>query len=532
MSKLLPLSTAGPLPLVLPPALPPLSQKVLLAIKTKKMPKDIAVSRSIKDFAGGKSTLQNEILGDLQSEFGSVTAPEPAELPLKELAGSVAGYSGGGKFSKTHIARLMSAKMPAGYGMGGVRGYLGAKGFKEGSIQGILLHGLAMEPTKRLGSDAEAVQWLDGVVQEYSALHGVVVGTGSSGGVGPAAVPANVDVSGIMGRHDGLIQEQVELYARYLGRDLRHGDKLLELQLEETARLQAQNDLWVREHGEKYSEGIAPRFTAKKVRHYDSAWNWAKQDVVQLLLLAILRGPEGDFGRELLEHAALTFNRSDRSLLEFIGYETRRMMAAPGPELAAVKPFGYALAAALPQFAPIWSLDEAGALAALAAPPRYLPRQLLSGPSTEVTSDGSIRYREVPRPGVSSFEDFVAEIGRGFDLRTAAADRRVVEALQALRRRPTPKKTQALLQELRSLGVNLSGKNGGGRYPGVVLNDRARRSKSHERPPLVHLRSRSTHDPSHWAYDRAQTNLYLQVPPLHPGHPQGQHVGGSDRLKV
>lgn len=42
------------------------------------------LSKSIKDLVGGKSTLQNEILGDLQMEFTS--APEKGEeLPLEEL---------------------------------------------------------------------------------------------------------------------------------------------------------------------------------------------------------------------------------------------------------------------------------------------------------------------------------------------------------------------------------------------------------------------------------------------------------------
>ena len=41
------------------------------------------LSKTIKDLVGGKSMLQNEILGDLQQEFAS--APEKGkELPLEE----------------------------------------------------------------------------------------------------------------------------------------------------------------------------------------------------------------------------------------------------------------------------------------------------------------------------------------------------------------------------------------------------------------------------------------------------------------
>ena len=56
---------------------------VIVAQKLKKRADEIPFSKSIKDLVGGKSTLQNEILGDLQQEFAS--APEKGEeLPLEE----------------------------------------------------------------------------------------------------------------------------------------------------------------------------------------------------------------------------------------------------------------------------------------------------------------------------------------------------------------------------------------------------------------------------------------------------------------
>jgi hypothetical protein len=56
---------------------------VIVAQKLKKV-EEVPLSKSIKDLVGGKSTLQNEILGDLQMEFTS--APEKGEeLPLEEL---------------------------------------------------------------------------------------------------------------------------------------------------------------------------------------------------------------------------------------------------------------------------------------------------------------------------------------------------------------------------------------------------------------------------------------------------------------
>ncbi|RPD53959.1 hypothetical protein L227DRAFT_463424, partial [Lentinus tigrinus ALCF2SS1-6] len=56
----------------------------IIAQKLKKKVDEVPLSKSIKDLVGGKSTMQNEILGDLQLKFSS--APEKGEeLPLEEL---------------------------------------------------------------------------------------------------------------------------------------------------------------------------------------------------------------------------------------------------------------------------------------------------------------------------------------------------------------------------------------------------------------------------------------------------------------
>ncbi|KXN65986.1 hypothetical protein CONCODRAFT_22089, partial [Conidiobolus coronatus NRRL 28638] len=58
---------------------------IIIAQKLKKKVTDIPTSKAIKDLVGGKSTLQNEILGDLQKEFGNAVPEKPEETPLTEL---------------------------------------------------------------------------------------------------------------------------------------------------------------------------------------------------------------------------------------------------------------------------------------------------------------------------------------------------------------------------------------------------------------------------------------------------------------
>ncbi|CAD6985392.1 unnamed protein product, partial [Tilletia controversa] len=70
---------------------PPLA---ILAQKLKKPIAYIPLSNAIKDMVGDKSTSENELIGDLQLEFGSL--PERGEeMPLEELGSTLnSGYSG------------------------------------------------------------------------------------------------------------------------------------------------------------------------------------------------------------------------------------------------------------------------------------------------------------------------------------------------------------------------------------------------------------------------------------------------------
>ena len=60
----------------------------IIAQKLKKRVEEVPLTKSIKDLVGRKSTLQKEILGDLQLEFTS-TPEKGEELPLEELGSAL-----------------------------------------------------------------------------------------------------------------------------------------------------------------------------------------------------------------------------------------------------------------------------------------------------------------------------------------------------------------------------------------------------------------------------------------------------------
>ena len=104
---------------------------VIVAQKLKKRVDEIPLSKSIKDLVGGKSTLQNEILGDLQQEFAS--APEKGEeLSLEDLGSALgSGFSGAlGKYSMGLISCLIGGKMPGGFNLSAIKSYLNYHDFE------------------------------------------------------------------------------------------------------------------------------------------------------------------------------------------------------------------------------------------------------------------------------------------------------------------------------------------------------------------------------------------------------------------
>ncbi|KAJ2636312.1 fatty acid synthase alpha subunit Lsd1, partial [Coemansia sp. RSA 1694] len=65
-----------------------------VAHKTKHSLADVSTLKSIKALVGGKSTLQNEIVGDLHKEFGSKVPDKAEDLSLQDLAAAIGAFGG------------------------------------------------------------------------------------------------------------------------------------------------------------------------------------------------------------------------------------------------------------------------------------------------------------------------------------------------------------------------------------------------------------------------------------------------------
>ncbi|KAE9396321.1 hypothetical protein BT96DRAFT_996816 [Gymnopus androsaceus JB14] len=228
------------------------SSNILIAIVSQKLKKPvskISMSKSIKDLVGGKSTLQNEILDNLQQEFSS--APEKGEeLPLEELGPALgSGHSGAlGKYTTGLISRLIGGTSFEIVGLGPLR------------ADGVLLLGTTMEPAKWLGSEAEAKAWLDGVTTVYAQCSGIsLVAPGAAGGGG--------------GGGGGAEQERFTMH--YFKRDSCSGEIAFDAEKANSAALQAKLDSIAKEHG-----NLQPVFDPLKACYFDLSWNWFGQQLI------------------------------------------------------------------------------------------------------------------------------------------------------------------------------------------------------------------------------------------------------------
>ncbi|KAK4046934.1 fatty acid synthase alpha subunit Lsd1 [Microbotryomycetes sp. JL201] len=495
--------------------------RVIIAQKLKKPVGEVPLSKSIKDLVGGKSTLQNEILGDLQGEFSS--APEKGEeLPLSELGAALQqGYSGSlGKYTAGLVSRMMGSKMPGGFGLSAAKAHLAKTwGLGPGRTDGVLLIALTQEPPKRLGSEGEAKSFLDAAAQAYAQTAGITLSSGGGGGGGGAAAAGvmidSEQLDKMQAKQDDFISQQVEVLLRYLGRDSRTGHRLADLQKVETATLQDKLDLIAREHGDEYINGIQGVFNPLKARHFNSSWNWVRQDAL-MMWMDILFGRLTTVDRDITARCLVIMNRCDPSLLEYMQYTIDNAPVELGENYVLAKQFGQTL------------LENCREM--IGQPPLYKDVTFPTAPKTSISAKGDLVYEEVNRAGVSRLEKYVAEMAAGSKITVPSVNLdKVQDHIEKLYKliKLQPQISKQHMQSIRSLyGEVVRGL--GKDLPAVAPKSgkpgtRTRRSSSQflrpaavtestflpeDKMPLLHLKRKVGNN---WQYSSKLTSLYLDI---------------------
>ena len=203
---------------------------------------------------------------------------------------------------------------------------------------------------------------------------------------------------------------------RYLDLDTRVGHRAADVEKGNVGALQSKLDAIAREHGDTYIEGIQPVFEPLKARHFDSSWNWVRQDAL-LMWGDILHGRISTVDRDITARCIAIINRADNTLLEYMQYYVDRCDPSRGETYRLGKEFGQKL---------IDNCREA-----LGRPPLYKDGTVIlldltlaltyaihivtfpTAPHTEVTAQGDIVYSEVVREGVRKLEAYVEEMATG-----------------------------------------------------------------------------------------------------------------------
>jgi fatty acid synthase subunit alpha len=232
----------------------------------------------------GKSTLQNELIGDLGVEFTSL--PDGAEdLSLKALASTLDGSFGAkpGKQISALISRCVASKMPAGFNYAAIKRYLETRwGLGEQQQLAVVCFALTLEPTARMSSVEEAKTFFDKVVNRYASYSGIDLAVKTTVAETKAIVNSVASERQVQ-LERGLLTKQLEVLKEYLqvDEDVQHNN-LKHL----TASDQFHKglvDQWNAELDEVFLSGVKPMFDPRKAREYTSSWNWAREDLIHFI---------------------------------------------------------------------------------------------------------------------------------------------------------------------------------------------------------------------------------------------------------
>ncbi|KAJ2035636.1 fatty acid synthase alpha subunit Lsd1 [Coemansia sp. S3946] len=384
--------------------------------KLKRSLADVSAAKSIKSLVGGKSTLQNEIVGDLHKEFGGKVPDMVEDLSLQDLAASIGGFGRClGTYTQAQLARLFSNKMPGGFSLSSARSTLqSAYGLGPQRQDALLLIALTMEPSSRLSGDMEAKSWLDTVAQAYAAKAGISYSAASAGSSsGQAGLPAisSAEMEKMQQKQYKHIHQQIQVLARYAGMDLREGARLAENERARSAEMQNKLDNIIAEFGDELIDGAKPLFDARKARHFDSCWNWVRQEAYELIQQAIASCASGSTnGPAIVDDASLQRlkNRSSPGLLQILAGTLSILQAANDDSLE-------------PVIRLVSELHDACTLS-IKQPPLYRELSTPTGPQVDFALgfglDGTATYSEVPRPDEPSLAAFIEHMRQPTSLNT------------------------------------------------------------------------------------------------------------------
>ncbi|KAF4458050.1 fatty acid synthase alpha subunit [Fusarium austroafricanum] len=298
------------------------SRDVIVATVAQKLRKpflDIDCSKSIRHLCGGRSTMENEVIGDLSVIFDLL--PDRAEdMGISELSQVLSESTSAAKLTTAHAkltASIFTHKMPGGFTMPEARKHLEVQWRLGVGRQDAILLRMATEVLpSRLKTSKEATMLLDRIAEAYADEQGlklqpmpeVAISAPTTGSEtkltnGPSAIHSYTSNDTSPPQSEALVKAQ----------------ELLNIIKMENDALQQKMDLLTTELGDEFIEGILPAWSPLKIRKYESCWNWALQDLL-LLVNRILRGETSLDNSETRRTCDMIVRRSNDRLIDVMRY--------------------------------------------------------------------------------------------------------------------------------------------------------------------------------------------------------------------
>ncbi len=352
--------------------------------------RDADIDPDFANLSVGKSTLQNEIIGDISNEFGS--SPDGAEdMPLDALAESLEPNSSGqlGKTLSELMARFISSMMPAKFNLVSIRDYLsqiwGLGQSRQTSVLLIAMTQSVADSSHRLSSVAEAKKLLDTAAVTYAQSCGLTLQQYSAAHPSHQhAIPA-IDASVL----EKFTQEQRLLAAmqhkvltNYLDINPTSDNDLMELEKLQLAH-QERLDLWLSELGSDFEIGMRPSFNPKHLRQFNFWWNQARIEIYKCFtdVYRIQELPQ-NVSQWTRGHLQKMANKSGANALALVRDLIFQSVGSTDDKS---------------HFSLIGERLAEFISASLQQPPHAKFFLALTGPKTEIGSNGSVRCIETPR---------------------------------------------------------------------------------------------------------------------------------------
>ena len=424
----------------------------LIARKLNKGLDEIANKKSIKELAGGKSTLQNELVGILETEFSSIP-PAPEDLSISQLSERIQpNFSGNlGKESARLLSRFFSSKIPAGFGQHEAREYLAETwGVGGGRQTSILLLAITAEPISRLASIDTAKEFLDSMAMQYGSITKTSLNkVTTSGGQedSPMTLVDGKQIEALRGEQNTHLFKYFRVLAEHLGIDPSNSLQIRQLEMLEREH-KSKLDLWSVEFGDEFESGIQPAFDPRKIRRFSSWWNNVTQDVISLFHeiqnhQGSIDGWEND---ERIQHIS---NRCNDFVCNLIDYQCKFLSETQPTRANTIHGFTRKISAKMAD--------------AKKNDPVFLFSHRTMAPETTVSEAGIIKYREVPRKpdGPTSYPYLLRH---GFSIANADRVRPFidVQTLCCNQWGFDPQKTETLLKSFEKVsasGISFAGHN-------------------------------------------------------------------------